>query len=620
MKKQLSLLFLLHFTFCILHSSAQTNVSGFINANTTWTLAGSPYIVVGNALVSQGYTLTIQPGVVIKFDSAKALQIDGELIAIGTAANRITFTSNQMNPQRGDWAKLHFSSYATEAVYDIMGNYMSGSIMKYCDVFYAGGLGYGGIHIENSAPYFSKCNLKYSASSGIYCTSTSYIIDSTVVSDNTGYGLAFYQLFSNFCGLFIREDTLQNNSNGGIYLESESQGCGIEIKNNYFISNGLEGGINSYYVTRNLIITNNYFLNNSSTLKGIISFTEYTGYQNIEIKDNYFEGNVSDKSTVWFLGNSTYISISKNIFNNNSSNQGVIGFNSFTGGDTISCNRFINNQTTKAVLKLPGALYAASGEINYNIFDGNIISTNNETGIIEIGQNTGELEFSNNVIRNNLTTNGKLCFFYANVDDTLQNLRVHHNEFFNNTAKTIICIAGQQINNSNRDFLYLQYNNFLDTSNLYVIYDSIPYGSPNFMIGNNYWGTMSTSYIDSAIYDYFDNANRSVVYYLPLLGNMEFIDTLCPQNISTFVPEIKPQHNSFLIYPNLTQNTFTISFNEWTSDNGQLTIFDLTGRVVYEKAFLNAKYQILNTDFSPGVYFVKVSDGEQRLIQKLVIE
>src|SRR5688572_14157971 len=127
--------------------SAQTNVSGFISANTTWNLAGSPYIVTGNALVSSGYTLTIEPGVVVKFNTDKALQIDGELIAIGTAANRITFTSNQAAPAAGDWAKIHFPDTCIDAVFDVNGKYLSGSIMKYCDVLYGGGLGFGEIHL-----------------------------------------------------------------------------------------------------------------------------------------------------------------------------------------------------------------------------------------------------------------------------------------------------------------------------------------------------------------------------------------------------------------------------------------------------------------------------------------
>src|SRR5437762_1176912 len=145
--KKLTLLFLF-FTFqlSIFSSFAQTNVSGFINANTNWTLAGSPYIVVGNALLSHGYTLTIDPGVVVKFDSATALQIDGEMDAIGTAANRITFTSNQTVAAAGDWGKIHFSDTCTDAVFDQQGNYLSGSIMKYCDISYGGGAGYGEIH------------------------------------------------------------------------------------------------------------------------------------------------------------------------------------------------------------------------------------------------------------------------------------------------------------------------------------------------------------------------------------------------------------------------------------------------------------------------------------------
>jgi hypothetical protein len=43
-------------------SLAQTNVSGGIYSNTTWTTAGSPYIVTDTIKVFPGVTLTIQPG------------------------------------------------------------------------------------------------------------------------------------------------------------------------------------------------------------------------------------------------------------------------------------------------------------------------------------------------------------------------------------------------------------------------------------------------------------------------------------------------------------------------------------------------------------------------------
>src|ERR1017187_3823142 len=215
--KTLCLCLLLSITVLV---HAQTNVSGFINANTTWDVNGSPYIIVGNALVSQGFILTINPGVVVKFDAAKALQFDGELIAIGTPQNRITFTSNQTNPQAGDWSEIHFSSTCVSATFNGNGNYLSGTIMKYCDVLYGGGLGNGEIHIESSSPYFSQCNIANSSNDGIYCNGATYILDSSFVKNNAGFGLSFYQIQLTSCGLKVIGDSIENNTKGGIYSDN----------------------------------------------------------------------------------------------------------------------------------------------------------------------------------------------------------------------------------------------------------------------------------------------------------------------------------------------------------------------------------------------------------------
>lgn len=89
--------------FCI-RIHAQTNVSGGIYNSTTWHKINSPYIVTDTIVVFPGVTLTIEPGVTVKFDYHTILQIrQAEIIAIGTAADSITFTSNLVNSSVADW-------------------------------------------------------------------------------------------------------------------------------------------------------------------------------------------------------------------------------------------------------------------------------------------------------------------------------------------------------------------------------------------------------------------------------------------------------------------------------------------------------------------------------------
>ena len=80
---------------------AQTSVSGCIYQNTTWTLAGSPYMVTGSMVVFPGKTLTIEPGVEVlvtpdySFNTGnyRYIEIRGSLIALGTDQAPIVFKS-----------------------------------------------------------------------------------------------------------------------------------------------------------------------------------------------------------------------------------------------------------------------------------------------------------------------------------------------------------------------------------------------------------------------------------------------------------------------------------------------------------------------------------------------
>jgi hypothetical protein len=88
-----SILFGLFFTFCSLLTFAQTNVSGGIYQNATWSLAGSPYIVNGPVVVFPGVTLNIQPGVEIRINNQNNsniyIETRGTINCIGTDAQPI---------------------------------------------------------------------------------------------------------------------------------------------------------------------------------------------------------------------------------------------------------------------------------------------------------------------------------------------------------------------------------------------------------------------------------------------------------------------------------------------------------------------------------------------------
>ena len=122
---------------------SQTNyVSGAISTNTTWRV-GDLYVVQGDLSLNSDATLTLEPGVIVKFAPGKSLTVNSgaTLSAIGTRALPIIFTSirddvnggdtngdgDTTSPQPGDWARLH----------------VKGAVkMDYCSLLY-GSLGRG---------------------------------------------------------------------------------------------------------------------------------------------------------------------------------------------------------------------------------------------------------------------------------------------------------------------------------------------------------------------------------------------------------------------------------------------------------------------------------------------
>jgi len=138
-------------------AQAATAVSGAISANTTWSLAQSPYQVTADISVENGATLTIEAGVVVSFDAARNLTItSGALSARGTAGQPITLTSTLDatggTPAPGNWGQLRF----------LNGTNDSTTVIEHAQIRYG-----KGITVQAASPTFNYLQITDNQGSAI---------------------------------------------------------------------------------------------------------------------------------------------------------------------------------------------------------------------------------------------------------------------------------------------------------------------------------------------------------------------------------------------------------------------------------------------------------------------
>ncbi len=214
---------------------ADTEVSGVISEDTTWTLVNSPYIVTGDVSVykssSEFSTLTIEPGVEIRFNSNCGLYVgvsifQGALKALGTETDPILFTSSDPSPSPGSWKGLYFDQESVDTE----------TLLEHCIIEYAGqsynaniycnsssphitdctirqGSGYG-ISANQGSPAISRCDI-HSNLNGVYGNSGAPEITQCDIHDNTQYGIYGYNSSGSVAGCQVYE-----NQAAGIYWDN----------------------------------------------------------------------------------------------------------------------------------------------------------------------------------------------------------------------------------------------------------------------------------------------------------------------------------------------------------------------------------------------------------------
>jgi hypothetical protein len=185
---------------CAAPVGADTIVNLNIHTDTVWDAAGSPYIIEKQTVtVRFGSTLTIEPGVEVRFQPGRMLTTDigCSIAAVGTSGDQIVFTSSAATPATSDWNKVE--------VYASDGSSFEHCVFRYADT---------GLHVIACEPGVSYCSFQ-DCEKGIYCQLASPTIAHSSFTGSTWAAIHCYgrdslpviedcNLWGNFWNLYLQ--------------------------------------------------------------------------------------------------------------------------------------------------------------------------------------------------------------------------------------------------------------------------------------------------------------------------------------------------------------------------------------------------------------------------------
>ena len=526
----------------------QTYFSGIISSDTTLVLASSPYIITNNVLVDYGATLTIEPGVILKFEAGKFLLVRGEIIAIGTQQDSIRFTGTLEVPNF--WSSIKLENGAVGSLTQNDTIYQDGSTFQYCIFEYSGLNVFNGGAINSDVPLFIS-NSRFSGNSSamdggaLYCNSLLTLINTVFKNNTAGNSGGAIYCDSN---IVLLDNLFEYNASGlNTLCQDDCAGGAIFIKGSSYskiINNQIR--FNQTYANVDEETVDQAVLNRKIPPVGgsihVSSSSSFVIDNSISNNEIYFgpllEILFSIVGDANVISGGAFIHSDSLLFKNN-----LIEYNGETGlwlnGYSMEIqNCQISNNSEYGI--------AISGTAN---IDNCTISNNGSSGIwgdsfIEItnsyvDSNSGTgIEGSGDIIRNNIITknsgsgiSGSFLNVYNNriltnigggisgqIDTLIGNV-IQDNESYgiigggiiqNNTVTHNIA-EGIVINRHAR----VNYNNIYGNGS-YDMVTQLPIDSITDAT-YNYWGTLDSDSIAYRIYDYFDNFIFGEIVFDPIL-------------------------------------------------------------------------------------------------------
>ena len=260
-----------------------------------WDLAGSPYIVQGDIFIDADNTLTIDPGVVVKFKGLVKFEIFGSLMANGSSSAMITFTNDPHNTYQWQGIRVMQTSAPSQLNYCIVENAYSVYGPHNMPDSYGGGIllynsPNADIQIKNS---IIRGNEAYYGG-GILNYKSKLLLENCEIKDNiavNGGGLAFFNnSITTMNGNKIIDNEAENG--GGMLL----QYCTYDqLKNNLFAENTAEFGGGIYLTHSVAFLCMNTIARNHASEEGGGMYFNYNSNPEVNSTIIYYntDGNTS---------------------------------------------------------------------------------------------------------------------------------------------------------------------------------------------------------------------------------------------------------------------------------------------------------------------------------------